>query len=71
MKLNLKQRGVLKKGYFADITIFNPDSVIDKATFTNPHQYPEGIEYVIVNGKIVIDKSEHTGILPGRVLRQT
>jgi N-acyl-D-amino-acid deacylase len=43
-------------------------TVIDKATFADPHQYPEGIAYVIVNGEIVLDKGEHTGALPGRVL---
>lgn len=67
-KLRLKQRGIIKKGYFADITIFNPETVIDKAKFSNPHQYPKGIEYVIVNGKPVIIKGQHTGNLPGNIL---
>ena len=68
-KLGLNRRGILKKGYFADITIFDPDTVIDRATFSEPHQYPAGIEYVIVNGKPVVVKGEHTGTLPGRILR--
>lgn len=68
-KLGLNRRGILKKGYFADITIFDPDTVIDRATFSEPHQYPTGIEYVIVNGKPVVVKGEHTGTLPGRILR--
>jgi N-acyl-D-amino-acid deacylase len=68
-KLGIKNRGSLIKGNFADITIFNPKTIIDTATFTEPHQTAEGIEYVLVNGKIVINKSKHTGIFPGRVLR--
>lgn len=69
-KLRLKDRGLIKKGMWADINIFNPDKIIDKATFTDPHQYPEGIEYVMVNGKIVIEKSEHTKKMAGKVLRR-
>ncbi|HMA61048.1 MAG TPA: D-aminoacylase [bacterium] len=68
-KLGLNRRGVLKKGYFADITVFDPNTVIDQAAFSDPHQYPIGIEYVIVNGKPVVVKGEHTGDLPGRILR--
>lgn len=68
-KLGLFNRGLIREGFWADIVIFNPLKVTDKATFTNPHQYPEGIEYVIVNGQKVIDKKEHTGKLPGKVLR--
>ena len=61
-------RGLLKPGMAADITLFDPATVIDKATFENPAQYPVGIPYVIVNGVVVIDKGEHTGARPGRVL---
>ncbi|MBD3290889.1 amidohydrolase family protein [candidate division KSB1 bacterium] len=68
-KMGLKKRGMLKKDYFADITIFNSQAVIDRATFINPHQYAEGIEYVIVNGKITIERGEHTGEFAGSVLR--
>ena len=50
--------------------IFDEDNVIDKATWTDPHQYPIGIAYVLVNGKVVIEGSEHTGALPGKVLRK-
>ncbi|HDI52603.1 MAG TPA: D-aminoacylase, partial [Candidatus Bathyarchaeota archaeon] len=67
----LWDRGLIRPGFKADITIFNPDTIIDKATFMEPHQYPEGIEYVIVNGTVVIDEGEHTGALPGRVLRRS
>lgn len=68
-KINLSDRGVLKTGNWADVTIFDPLTVGDRATFEDPHQYPEGIPYVIVNGVIVLDRGEHTGELPGRVLR--
>jgi len=68
-KIGLKKRGSIVKGNFADITIFNPNTVIDKATFTEPHQTAQGIEYVLVNGKVVIDKGKHTGIRSGSVLR--
>jgi N-acyl-D-amino-acid deacylase len=68
-KINLTDRGVLAPGNWADIAIFDPQTVIDRATFDDPHQYPDGIPYVIVNGVVVIDGGEHTGELPGRVLR--
>jgi N-acyl-D-amino-acid deacylase len=67
-KLGLENRGLLKAGYKADITIFSADRVIDKATFENPHQYPEGIEYVIVNGTIVLDQGKHLEAKPGKIL---
>ena len=69
-KIGLKNRGELKKGFFADITIFDPETVIDKADFDNPYQYSEGIENVIINGKIVIKDGKHTGELAGKVLRK-
>ncbi len=67
--MNLKERGELKEGNFADITIFDKDKILDVNTFDNPHKYPIGIEYVVVNGKIVISKGNHTGELPGIVLK--
>ena len=69
-KLNLKNRGQILPGYFADITIFNPETVIDNATFVEPHQFPTGIEYVIVNGKVTIEKGKHTGQSAGQILRR-
>ncbi|MFB0518094.1 MAG: hypothetical protein ACETWC_02300, partial [Acidobacteriota bacterium] len=63
-------RGVLRLGAYADITIFDPQRVIDKATWENPHQYSEGITYVIVNGNVVISEGKHTGELSGYVLRR-
>ncbi len=67
--VGLKQRGLIREGYFADITIFDPDTVIDRATFEEPNQYPVGINYVIVNGKIEVDNGKRTPALGGRVLR--
>jgi len=67
--VGLKQRGLLREGYFADITIFDPKSVIDRATFEEPNQYPVGINYVIVNGQIEVDNGQRTPTNSGRVLR--
>lgn len=67
---NMIERGEIKEGYYADICIFNPETVIDKGTYTEPIQYPEGIEYVIVGGEVAISKGEHTGVRNGRVLRK-
>jgi N-acyl-D-amino-acid deacylase len=67
--VGLKQRGLLREGYFADITIFDPKIVIDRATFEDPNQYPVGINYVIVNGQIEVDSGQRTPALAGRVLR--
>lgn len=69
-KLGLKDRGRLQAGAFADITVFDPDRVLDKATYTEPFQYNAGIEYVIVNGQVVLDHDQHTGARPGRALRK-
>jgi len=69
-KVGLDKRGLIKEGYFADITIFDPERIIDKSTYEEPHQYSEGIEYVIVNGKITVNKGNHTGVTNGRVLRK-
>jgi len=67
-KVRLFDRGLLRPGVWADVTVFNPDTIIDKATFENPHQYAVGIEYVVVNGKIVLEKGKHTGARPGAIL---
>ena len=67
-KLGLWDRGVLRTGMSADITVFNADTIIDRATFEKPHQYAEGVEYLVVNGKVVLDRGLHTGARPGVVL---
>lgn len=68
-RVGLAQRGLLRDGYFADITIFDPQHVIDRATFQVPNQHPEGIKYVIVNGQISVDDGKRTSALAGRALR--
>jgi N-acyl-D-amino-acid deacylase len=65
----LSDRGLLRPGMAADITLFDPQTVRDQATFENPLQYPRDIPYVIVNGVLVIEQGQHTGARPGRVLR--
>ncbi len=69
-KLGLEDRGALKVGNYADICVFDYEHVKDNATYAEPHQYPTGIEYVLVNGQIAVSKSEHTGTLAGKVLRR-
>lgn len=68
-KLGIPKRGLIAKDYYADIVIFNPETVIDNATFEKPHQFPTGIEYVIVNGKLTVKNGKHTGAQTGAVLR--
>lgn len=69
-RMGLPDRGLLRDGFKADIAVFNPNTVKALATKENPKQYPVGIEYVIVNGQVVIDRGENTGALPGRALRR-
>ena len=68
-RVSLKDRGLVKPGMFADITVFNPATVIDRATFEQPHQTSAGIEYVFVNGQMVLKKGQMTSARPGRGLR--
>ena len=69
-KVGLRDRGTLRAGDFADVTVFDPATVIDKSTYTAPFAYNDGIEFVIVNGRVVLDRGTHTGALPGRALRK-
>ena len=69
--LGLTDRGVIEEGKVADLVVFDPATVADCATYASPHSYPIGIVHVLVNGKLVIENSEHTEALPGRVLRST
>jgi N-acyl-D-amino-acid deacylase len=66
--MGLKDRGVIRTGYAADLVVFDPETVADTATFTEPHQYPVGIPWVFVNGEAVVAEGEITGATPGRVL---
>ena len=68
-RVGLKDRGVLREGAYADITVFDPQTVRDRSTFEQPNQYPQGIPYVITNGQLSVDKGERTKALAGRVLR--
>jgi N-acyl-D-amino-acid deacylase len=67
--LKIVDRGALKQGYFADVVVFDPDTIIDHATFKKPHQYSTGVIHVFVNGVQVLEGGEHTGATPGRVVR--
>ena len=68
-RVGIKDRGILKPGFYADLVMFDPEKVTDKATFENPHQYSEGMDLVMVNGRAVWEEGKFTGNLPGRVLR--
>jgi N-acyl-D-aspartate/D-glutamate deacylase len=68
--LGLRDRGFLREGYRADLTVFDPATITDRATFEEPHQYPVGLVATIVNGVTVVREGRHTGALPGRVLRR-
>jgi N-acyl-D-aspartate/D-glutamate deacylase len=68
-KIGLRDRGMLRASLFADITIFDANRIIDGATYEEPFQYNQGVQYVIVNGRMVIDQGMHTGSRPGRALR--
>ena len=69
--LGLTDRGTIKDGQWADLVIFDPATVADKATFEDPFQYPVGIDTVLVNGKVVLDEGKHTNARPGKVLRRS
>ena len=69
-RLGLPDRGLLRDGFKADLVIFNPDTVKTHATKSDPKHYPVGIDYVIVNGQVVIQKGDNTGALPGRSIRR-
>jgi dihydroorotase/N-acyl-D-amino-acid deacylase len=68
-RMRLTDRGVLKAGMWADVVVFDPATIRDLATFENPNQLSQGMEYVLVNGVPVIDQGKQTGVLPGKVLR--
>jgi N-acyl-D-amino-acid deacylase len=66
--LRIKDRGLLKEGMYADVVVFDPGTIVDKATYENPHQYAVGMKHVFVNGVAVIRDGEHTGAKPGRAV---
>ena len=67
-RLGLRDRGRVRRGQAADLVVFDPATVVDRADFENPHQYPAGIEFVLVNGRVAVERGEHTGVAAGRVL---
>jgi len=69
-RMGLRERGQLREGWFADVVIFDPATVADQATFEEPHQYPVGIDWVLVNGAIAVENGQYRNIRAGRVLRR-
>lgn len=69
-RLGIQDRGTIKKGNFADLTIFDPEKIIDRSTFTDPHQYPTGVQFVLVNGQLIVDQGGFQDIRPGKILRK-
>ena len=67
--LRIRRRGLLERGYFADVVVFDPDRIQDHATYEDPHRYATGVAHVVVNGRLVLRDGEHTDALPGRVVR--
>ena len=68
--LGLADRGLLRPGAWADVVVFDPARIADLSTYEEPHRYPAGVSTVVVNGQVVIDGGDHTGALPGRVIRR-
>jgi N-acyl-D-amino-acid deacylase len=64
----LDRRGLLREGYFADVVVFDPKTIADRATYRKPHRYAVGVRHVLVNGVPVLKDGEHTGAKPGRAL---
>ncbi|MHA1804207.1 MAG: amidohydrolase family protein, partial [Promethearchaeota archaeon] len=70
-RLGLRDRGLIREGYWADIVIFDPMTVRDNATFEDPHQFPSGIIDVIVNGVLVVENEKQKRKYPGKILKRT
>jgi len=68
-KLRLNTKGLIAVQYDADLVIFNPKTVIDRSTYEDPRQYPDGIDWVLVNGSIVVERGKHTDLRPGKSIR--
>jgi N-acyl-D-aspartate/D-glutamate deacylase len=69
-RLGIEDRGTIRDGAAADLVVFDPATVRSNATYDEPRRYPDGIDYVIVNGELVVDGGVHTGATPGRALRR-
>ena len=68
-KLGLQDRGLIQENMSADVVVFDHKTVIDRARYEDPHQFPTGIKHVIINGEIVVENEKQTEKLPGRILR--
>ena len=68
-KLGIEDRGLLRPGNYADVVVFDPERILDRATYEKPFQYGEGVVHLLVNGKPVLEQGKHTGERPGRVIR--
>ena len=68
-RMGLRDRGMVTEGSWADLVVFDPETISEVGSYKDPHHYPVGIEHVLVNGNIVVEKGEHLGVLPGKVLR--
>ncbi len=68
-RFSIENRGMIREGYYADLALFDPETIRDRATFDNPLQYPEGIEYVLVNGKVVLERGRRTEARPGKIIK--
>jgi len=69
-RFGLLDRGLLRPGMWADLTVIDPATVAERSTYKDPHKFPSGIEYVVVNGKVTVDGGNYTGALAGRTLRK-
>jgi len=69
-KFGLWKKGIVREGMDADLVIFDPDTITDRSTFQEPHQYPAGLPYVMLNGQVVVDQDRYTGRLAGRVVKK-
>jgi N-acyl-D-aspartate/D-glutamate deacylase len=67
-RIGLRERGLVQPGYFADLTVLDPATVKDESTYAEPHRYPTGIPYVLVNGAVVVDGGRMGSARPGRIL---
>jgi len=70
-RLGLRDRGLIREGFWADIVVFNPRTIRDTATYKEPYRYPVGIEYVFVNGTLVVESGKFNGAMPGKVIRRS
>ena len=68
-KFHLTDRGLIREGAYADIVVFDPHTIADVGTYQEPRCYPPGVSYVVVNGRTVVDRGQHTGVCTGRLLR--